>query len=479
MLLEIPKPLLSPEIANLRNDITRGYVAEVLESQDEILKNQGGYGAHALTIYEALKTDDQVQACINQLIDGANKLEYEVSLGVRKGRSPMRIDTKAMEFVQEVIDNLDLKNIIAETLWTKFFGYGVNEVLPVRDGSNIVLDFGKGGIRVRNRRRFRFDFDLNVRMLTLDNSYPGELMHPSHVWTTRYGADNSDEPYGLGDASGCYWWVIFKKGGVRSWLRFLREFAQPTTIIKHPPNISKEGQTEIDNAIADIEAGRSFGISNNVEISYLEASRNGTSDYSSLVDVCNRSIARVILGATETTESSQSSGYAQAKVHEDVLDSTITAIDRIVFTPFNKQVIANKLIAWNYPDAIPPVLRRKAEEEDTKVLVDIDKVLFDMGYKRSLASVKEKYGEEFEEIPKEPVPAPLAAGDNVLPFPPQGKDKVASFSEPDALKLLAGSRDLVEFSERLNSVYPDMETGEFKTLMDKAAIVASKINKLF
>lgn len=394
MLLPVPAPLLSPEIADLRRDITRGYVTEILESQDEILRNQGGYGAHALTIYEALKTDDQVQACMGQLIDGANKLEYEVVLGERKGRSPMRIDTKATEFIQEIIDNLDFKNIIAEILWTKFYGYGVAELLPTRDGANTILDFSKGGIKVRNRRRFRFDFDLNVRLLTLDNSYPGELMHSSRVWTAKYGADNSDEPYGLGDASGCYWWVIFKKGGVRSWLRFLREFAQPTTIVRHPPHLTDDGQTEINNFIADIENGRSTAISNNVEISYLEASRNGTSDYGSLVDVCNRSIARMILGATETTESSKSSGYAQAKVHEDVLDSTITAIDRIVFSSFNRQAIA-KLCYWNYPEAIPPVLRRKRAEEDANVRADRDAKLFDLGIRLNPKAIPKIYGEDY------------------------------------------------------------------------------------
>lgn len=394
MLLAIPKPLLSPEIADLRRDITRGYVTEILESQDEILRNQGGYGAEALTIYEALKNDDQVQACMNQLIDGANKLDYEVILGARKGRSPMRLDTKAMEFVQEVVDNLDFKNIIAETLWTKFYGYGVNELLPIRDGANTILDFSKGGIRVRNRRRFRYDFDLNVRLLTLENYYPGELMHDSRVWTTRYGADNSDEPYGLGDASGCYWWVIFKKGGVREWLRFLREFARPTTYFKHPPNISDPEKEEIDEANASLEAGKNFRLSNNVELGYLETNRTGTSDYKPMIDVCNSSIARVIIGATETTQSSESSGYAQAKVHEDVKDSTITAIDRIVFSSFNRQVIP-KLVDWNYRGAMLPTLQRKEAVEDINKRVDREAKLFDLGIRLDPKSVTKIYGEDY------------------------------------------------------------------------------------
>jgi phage gp29-like protein len=389
--------LLSSEIADLRSDITRGYLTEILETQDQVLRKAGGgYGADALALYEALKTDDQVQACVNQLIDGANKLEFELVPGERKGQAPSDLDLKARDFVQEIVDCLDLKSIISEMFWTKFFGYGVAELLPIRDGDRIVLDFQKGGIRVRNRRRFRFDFNLNVRLLTPDNYYPGELVHPSRVWVSKYGADNSDEPYGLGDASACYWWVVFKKGGVKSWLRFLREFSSPTAIFRHPPNLSEDSKAQIDQAAQDLFEGRSTTLSNNLEISFLETSRNATSDYGALVDTCNRAIARAILGATETTESSQSSGYAQAKVHQEVLSGTITAIDRIIFEPFTRQVIP-RLVEWNWREqgVVYPILRRKGQKDDLSARAERDAKLFNLGIRLKPEAVSKIYGEEY------------------------------------------------------------------------------------
>ncbi|MDO6575035.1 phage portal protein family protein, partial [Staphylococcus pasteuri_A] len=56
----------------------------------------------------------------------------------------------------------------------------------------------------------------------------GERMPENKFWWFDVGADNDENPYGLGLAHWLYWPVFFKRNGLKYWSVFLEKFAQPT-----------------------------------------------------------------------------------------------------------------------------------------------------------------------------------------------------------------------------------------------------------
>ncbi|WP_019500844.1 DUF935 family protein [Pseudanabaena sp. PCC 6802] len=467
------KPLADVEIAPIAKDITRGYLNPgLLPSQDEILNIKGGGD---LKYYEEIKRDDQVYACMQSRISAVKSCEIEVVAGGESSE-----DLKAADWVRdELLPSIDFDRITEEMLWGTFYGFSFGELMLRADGSYWTLDPLKGGIRVRNRSRFGFNQDFEPRLITFENAFDGEELHWSRRWHFCTGADNSDEPHGLGLAHWLALPVAIKRGDLQHWLTYLERFAQPTPGVELPVGAGPEEKAKGMKLAQSIRAGAAFTKTQGYLIELVEASRSGTADYAALYDKCNEAISKIILSQTMTTDSGSS--LSQAQVHQDVGDRVVKGDADLICGSFNTEVLAKRLCFWNFPNAKPPqVWRKTEEEEDVASIAATDKLLFDMGFRRSLESVREIYGEDFEEIPKPEPPAPNPT--TLSDLPPNADNRAIptapQFAENDALKLLAGSKDLVEFAEKVDCLFPDLPTERFKGLMDKAAIAASRVGKL-
>ncbi|MBP5368528.1 MAG: DUF935 family protein, partial [Bacteroidales bacterium] len=68
-----------------------------------------------------------------------------------------------------------------------------------------------------------------------------------------------------------------------------------------------------------------------------------------LIQACNREMSIAILGNTETTASSSSSGYAQAEIHAGQQDQLTQADLRYVLSYLNSAFFLNILASYGYP----------------------------------------------------------------------------------------------------------------------------------
>lgn len=176
------------------NDITRGFVDPMmlLRPQDSVLRLRGG--TH--TLYAEVLRDDQVGACMAQRRLAVTSREWQVVAG-----GAQAIDEQAAEFLREQLLRIEFDRITDRMLYGIFYGYAVAECLWDKNGGKVSI----GDIRVRDRRRFGWDGAGNLRLRTMSNVDPGELMPPEKFWSYATGADNDDEPYGLGLAHWLYW----------------------------------------------------------------------------------------------------------------------------------------------------------------------------------------------------------------------------------------------------------------------------------
>lgn len=134
----------------------------------------------------------------------------------------------------------------------------------------------------------------------------------------------------LGLLLGCSLYAIYKRGNFGDWAQYVEIFGQPVRIMEYDAydTKTKEELRKILN-----EAGNSLAmmIPKQATFSMLDGKQsNGDGGLQkTFKDACNEEMAICILGNTETTSSSSSSGYAQSKEHGEQQDE-ITASDLIM-----------------------------------------------------------------------------------------------------------------------------------------------------
>ena len=334
---------LNQEIATTADgrDITRGYVDALpyLQPQDAILQLRGQFNYE---VYEQVLRDAQVQATFMQRRLAVVSHQARVTPGGQH-----RQDIKAAEFIRETLTHIRWDTVTDRMLYGRFYGYAIAEALWARDGQYITLD----KLKVRNRKRFVFDQDFKPKLITTDNP-SGEVLPDLKFWFFATGADNDDEPYGLGLAHWLYWPVFFKRNQTKFWLIFLEKFGQPTTVGKYPSHASEAEQQRLHQAVRAIKADSGLTIPEGMVIELLEAARSGTADYAAFYDRMDATIAKVVLGQTMTTD--DGSSLSQAEVHSQVRDDIIEADARLINDSFNRSVI-RWLVDWNFPG--PPTPR--------------------------------------------------------------------------------------------------------------------------
>jgi Protein of unknown function (DUF935) len=387
----------SREIASIkgRRDITRGYLGALLYPQDSILKIRG----YNYEIYEEILRDDQVKAVFQQRRSAVISTEWEVTPG-----GDSRQDKKAADFIRDLLPKIGWDNICDKHLHGVHYGFSVAECMFGRTPEGLVsID----SIRVRKQRRFRFDWEQKPRLLTWDNYLEGEELPEKKFWSYSTGADNDDEPYGLGLAHWLYWPVFFKREGVRSWLKFLERFAIPTSKGTYSVGATAEEKAALKEALLAFGEDAAMMIPEGVAIELIEASRSGTADYSVLCDRMDGAIAKIILSQTMTTDNGSS--MSQAQVHNGVKLEVVKA-DADLLDSSAAKTWVTWLTNWNFPGAAIPSLSRKLETpESLNDRAARDEKLSALGFRLTPEKVLEIYGDGYydpSQVEKESGDAP-------------------------------------------------------------------------
>jgi phage gp29-like protein len=390
-----PRPETNREIATTADgiDITRGYTGPLLTPYDSVLRSRGG---NDLVIYEQVLSDPEVKATLGQRQLAVTQCEWQVEAAGEK-----RIDRQAADYLRAQLHGIGWDAVTNKMLFGIAYGYAVAEIIYKPDGARIGLQ----AIKVRNRRRFRYGKEGDLRLLTMDNMFEGIPAPAPYFWNFCSGADNDDEPYGLGLAHWLYWPVLFKRNGLKFWLIYLEKFGMPTAVGKYDAEASAPEKTKLLQATRAVQVDSGIIMPKDMELDLLEAARSGTADYKALQDQMDATIQKVVLGQTASTQGTAGklgNDELQAAVRGDI----IKADADLVCESFN-QGPARWLTEWNFPGAaVPRVYRITEEPEDLGALADRDIKIKSLGYKPKQVYIEQTYGPNYE--PAEPAPDPLA-----------------------------------------------------------------------
>ena len=329
-------------------DITQPFMGALREIQDTVLKRLGNNYA----VYQELRRDDQVHACFQQRCLAATSRPVVVKPGAE---DPMSV--AAADHLRTNLEQIPFDRTSRMKLWGAFYGYDVAECMWVLRDGKVWLDRAK----VRVPWRFRHALDGTLRMLTRANRVHGEALPDRKFWTTSWGADNDDDPYGLGLAHQLYWPVFFKKQGLSFWLRALEKYGAPSTYAKYPAGADAETKQAALAVAQKMRLDGAAAIPENMTVALLEAAR-GTVDQATFLRQMNASIAKIILGQTMTTDDGAS--LSQSQVHMEVREELTDADVELQCESFQTGP-ATWLTAWNFPGATVPLISRPSAEDET------------------------------------------------------------------------------------------------------------------
>lgn len=439
-------------------DITRGYLGPLLIPQDRLLRMRGD----DYRVYENLLSEPQVQAVLQQRRLAITQCEWRVDPA-----SEDAVDKKAADFLKTQLERIGWDRVTGLMHYGVFYGYAVSEVIYGRDASAVTID----AIRVRNRRRFRFDDEQGLRLLTYANMIPGEPCESPYFWHYATGADNDDDPYGLGLAHWLYWPVLFKRNGLRFWLTFLEKFGSPTAMGTYDVNATPTEKSALLASTLAVQTDSGIILPKGMELELLEAARSGTADYKSLHDTMDETIAKTVIGQSMTSESR--GGQYKSEMQHDVRQDLVKADADLICESFNLTV-ARWLTAWNFSSAQPPKVYRVVDEpEDLKTRADRDAVVASMGFKPSMRYITDTYGGEWE-------PAAPPANNGTLSLPDPGKGAVHGASHAATPGVPAGATAFAEgdpqdtasrMAPQLDQAMQPVMTrwiGKLRDLVDKA-----------
>ncbi len=495
-----PAPPERQEIATLGEgrDLTRAYLRPELrlDPQDTILLSRTYQGIGGYDLFRDLLTDWTVFSALQQRRQAVIAAETEVLPGGTK-----RVDKNAAAFLEDTLDALGWDRACDLMHYGIYYGFGVGECRWGRDGARVTLE----QIQVRDRRRFAFDGAQRLRLLTLANPMTGELLPERKFWAFQTGADHADEPYGMGLAHWLYWPVLFKRNGIKFWLIAAEKFGAPTAAGWFPPGTSAADQAKLLAALNAIQTDAAIILPEGMRTELLEAKRAAGGDHAVLCAYMDQAISKILLSQLAPADSTANKLNVSAD-EPPAWQRLIKSDADLLCESFN-QGPARWLTEWNFPGAaLPRVYRLTEPSDDLAQRSAIERRLFDLGYRPTLQQIKDEYDGEWEAVPtSDPAQTaktsavpddPLTA--DVIPdgdpatdtafaaFATSPPDPVAALTErlgAEAEPLLQtlldpvqaaldASADLMDFRERLLTLYPELDGKAFAELMGQALAVA-------
>lgn len=443
------KPEVDVEVGAIGVDDYGAYYADQLRlPRDGVLRVRGGGD---LAIYESQRQEGQVFSTFQQRRTAVISAEYAVDAGAEDPKSQ-----EAAEFLRDNLKELSFDRICFKMLNGVYNGYQPGECIWAARGTQIWLK----DVKVRYARRFRFGRSGELRLVSKSNAQ-GVVMPDRKFWVFTAGAEDDDDPYGLGLGYYLYWPVFLKMGGMRHASLFVEQMARGRYGATVPQGSKDDVIKSVKNTLKILSGGGSVVVSDNVAIKLYEGARNSGGDYMAFLHYLDSLISKIVLSQTMTTDNGSS--YAQASVHQGVADDVVKTDADLLCESFNQGPV-RWLTEWNFPGAVPPrVWRSTSPPADTKAQVERDKVLTEIGFEPTDEYVRDTYGEGFVRKKTQQRTSSGPSAEDQAP-PEEQADLAEGAEEPEdewrvisptvqALEdLLEECADLSEFQKRLGEV---------------------------
>jgi len=293
-------------------------------------------------------------------------------------------------------------------------------------------------VKFKHRDPRFFDFDRNDpdRLLLLTDTGAEDLW--PNCWLVHRAKAKSGLTIRGGLARQAAWLFIFQSFNTKDWAIFAEAFGQPLRVGKFDPGALEADKLKLLEAVHSIGADYAAIIPQAMAIEFIKAEITGSTDlYERRADWIDRQVSKLVLGQTGTTDSSEGSGYAQAKVHDGVRDDIADADAEQLAATINEQLVP-ALVGLNFPQrsrkGFPVVHIGRPDEEDVGAWVDHVSKLIPIGLEVSLKEAQEKIGVT------PPSKGEVLLGSKAAPAPQPANDRPQAKIEQDGQRVASAQQ---------------------------------------
>ena len=388
------------EIATPDRDLDRLVFGNYFPNPDPVLETEAG--GKGVKLYDEVARDGHTASVLQTRYLAVVGKEWSVvpaETAKNIGRNPKESkEQKIASFVESVLMGCNFDQMRMELLQAILYGYYGSEIIwKLTDDGGIGIDVFRG----KHPRRMCFDVQREPRLITPENMIEGEPLPDKKFLVFQYG--DSDNPYGSGLGQKLWWYVWFKKHGIKFWVVFMEKFGMPTPLGKYPPQM-KDQKSLLVSAMKAIQKENCIAIPEGMDIQLMEAARQGDGSYKAACEYFDAAISKIVLGQTLTTEVGNTGSYAASQTHNSVRQDIIEADADLLDAYLNKTLIP-WIVDYNFPGvmAYPQFVTYASQKPDLISRSAIDKTLsVDVGLPITKAYFYETYGipepQEGEEV---------------------------------------------------------------------------------
>ncbi|MCO5229599.1 MAG: DUF935 family protein [Chitinophagales bacterium] len=274
-------------------------------------------------LYEDIMLDGHLSSVVEKRILAVTNADWQF----------LDNEGKEVKLMKEWIDTPDFELMVEELLKSKLWGYTMLEIDFYPDNTFGVFDIP--------RKHIRPELGIVCKEQTTNTG----AINIREGWYANTVLE-AGKPKDLGKLLSACQYVIYKRGNFGDWAQFTEIFGMPL-IDAVWDGYDETQRMKLLEALETMGGGGQLVRPAGTTVEFVQGGTNNpTGDlYNNLIKACDTQISKLILGQTETTESSDSSGYAQASVHADTENdiniSDIKFVRRILNRRFCEILKAN------------------------------------------------------------------------------------------------------------------------------------------
>ena len=361
---KLPQTLVD-EIAGIKTVAQMYSFTKKILNPDEVLKKTG----KNISVFQKLENEGQIATCIESRNAGVTSLKYHLVFE----------DGTHQDFYDNLLKNLDISNIIEDILKAPLYGFQPIEIMWGINSEGFVIPTS---LTAKPQKWFYYNSE-NQLCFDKKGCPDGYVITDDlkKFLVPRY-KPSYENPYGKSILARCFWDSVFKKGSMEFWMKFAERYGMPFMYGKYQQGMSAEEIDKLLNSLEDMIQDAVAVIPDNSSVEILESGGKSSSAeiYKGIIDICDKNIAKNILGQTLTTETGSSGSYALGNVHLQVRQDIINSDKRLV------EKTLNKLFQWieelNFgTNSQAPTIEFFSETGIDKNIAERDKILTETGIK--------------------------------------------------------------------------------------------------
>ena len=306
------------------------------------------------------------------LIDGtiSGVIDNKIIATILNKNLNYNVDGKHQEEFDKLIDSEVFSEVIKKIIEEDFWGVSGMEFIPGEKMEFIEVPRKHIKLKEKVLSKYQNSPESGVPYEDLDN-----------VWILgkegNFGKLLEVAPYAL-----------WKRGDMADWAQYVEIFGQPIRVTKYDA-FDVKTRSELKKVMDEAGSSLSMLIPKQADFEIIDGkATNANGDLQkSLKAACDEEILIRLLGVSETTKASSSSGYAQSKEHGDQQDEVIKFKMKSVLNALNSDKFAGILKSYGYPVSEKGAFEYEKEInlEELKIRMEIDEKV----------STKVPYGDDY------------------------------------------------------------------------------------